>query len=385
MAASPTARSAAGHGGNGDIPALDGFRAIAIWLVMLSHVGAERLVPGQFGVTLFFFLSGYLITTLLRREFNRDATISLKAFYFRRAVRILPPLAFALALAAAMSWAGLLWQLNYPGLLTDALFLSNYLPLSGVPIGLWSLAVEEHFYLIFPFLALLCFARGGAGLCAGVCAAACALVLGVRLVEVARLEDFSQVAVWTHTRIDSILFGAILACWNNPVVDTRDRLPGRWASYAIAMALLAVTFVYREEAFRQTYRYTIQGIALILLFNAAISDERFACRILDHPFMRFTALLSYTLYLIHSLFVAAAQPYATGAWRPLVFGAALGLSFIVAWAVHVMIERPLGSWRRQVERKWRTGPEGAGAAWASPVDTPLDQAARSPDPLRAAD
>jgi peptidoglycan/LPS O-acetylase OafA/YrhL len=339
--------------GPGEIPALDGFRAIAIGLVMLSHVGMERSVPGQFGVTLFFFLSGYLITTLLRREFVRDGTLSLKAFYFRRAVRILPPLAFAIALAVGMSLTGLLPPLYYPGLVTDALFLSNYLPLSGVPIGLWSLAVEEHFYMVFPAIALLCFTMRGARACAVFCAVACVATLGVRLFEVARLEDFTDVNFWTHTRIDSILFGAILACWNNPVIDARDRLPGRWSSYAIGGALLAFTFIYRDEVFRQTFRYSIQGVALIVLFNAAIRDAGFARRILDSAPLRFVALLSYTLYLVHSLIVQAAKPFAQTIGTAPAMVAALIISFAISWAVYLVIERPLGSWRRGVERGWR--------------------------------
>lgn len=321
---------------------------------MLSHVGMEQYVPGQFGVTLFFFLSGYLITTLLRREFLRDQTVSFKAFYFRRAVRILPPLAFAIALAAAMSLAGLLHPLYYPGLISDALFLSNYLPLSGVPIGLWSLAVEEHFYFVFPAIALLCFARGGARACAIFCVIACFATLGVRIFEVARLEDFAHVNFWTHTRIDSILFGAILACWNNPVMDAEDRLPGRWGSYAIGVALLASTFAIRDEVFRQTLRYTIQGIALIFLFNAAIRDASFARRFLDSTPMRFVALLSYTLYLVHSLIVHAAQPLSESIGHtPAMLGALL-ISFAIAWGVYIVIERPLAQWRRGVERGWRS-------------------------------
>ena len=337
-----------------EIPALDGFRAIAIWLVMLSHVGLERLVPGQFGVTLFFFLSGYLITTLLRREFLRSGTVSLKAFYFRRAVRILPPLAFALVLATCLSLTGLMPPLYYPGLITDALFLSNYLPLSGVPIGLWSLAVEEHFYVLFPAIALLLFTRRGAGSCAMLCAVACVVVLGIRLFEVGRLSDFSEVNLWTHTRIDSILFGGLLACWNNPVIDPQNRMPGRWTSYAIGLLLLASTFIYRDEAFRQTFRYSIQGIALFLIFNAAIRDAGFARRFLDTAPMRYVALLSYTLYLVHSVVLSAARPLEEGiGFIPARLGA-LAVSFAIAWMVYLTIERPLGNWRRGVERGWRS-------------------------------
>lgn len=353
---------------SGEIPALDGFRAIAIALVMLSHVGMEKFVPGQFGVTLFFFLSGYLITTLLRREFMRDGTLSLKAFYFRRAVRILPPLAFAIALAAAMSLTGLLHPLYYPGLISDALFLSNYLPLSGVPIGLWSLAVEEHFYFVFPAVALLCLIKGGARACAIFCAIACVVTLGVRLFEVSRLEDFANVNFWTHTRIDSILFGSILACWNNPVIDPSDRMPRRWTSYALGLALLACTFVLRDEAFRQTFRYSIQGVALFLLFNAAIRDTGVVRRVLDSGPLRFVALLSYTLYLVHSLIVWAARPLAERIGAIPAMVGAIVLSFVIAWVVNLAIERPLGRWRRSVEKGWKAKKAGAtGSAEAGGV------------------
>ena len=345
-----------------EIPALDGFRALAIWFVMLSHVGLERMVPGQFGVTLFFFLSGYLIITLLRREFIRDGSISFKAFYFRRAVRILPPLLFAIGLAALFSLSGFLRPLYYPGLITDAFFLSNYIPLSGVPIGLWSLAVEEHFYVFFPAIALLCFTTGGARSCAIFCAVACVVTLGIRIFEVSRLEDISNVTFWTHTRIDSILFGAMLACWNNPVIDARDRMPGRWASYAIGVLLLAVTFIYRDESFRQTLRYSIQGIALFLLFNAAIRDAGFARRILDSKPMKIVALLSYTLYLVHSIMVHVARSWVDTIGVVPAMAAALAISFLIAGGVYWAIERPLSVWRRKVERSWRSAPVQTPAA-----------------------
>src|SRR5690242_16753148 len=79
-----------GRGGF-DIPSLDGFRAAAVTLVFLSHAWTVKWLPGNFGVTVFFFLSGYLITTLLRREFEKSGRISFRAFYLRRALRILPP------------------------------------------------------------------------------------------------------------------------------------------------------------------------------------------------------------------------------------------------------------------------------------------------------
>ena len=74
------------------IPSLDGIRAIAFLFVFIAHAGLDKIVPGGFGVTIFFFLSGYLITSILRLEASRTHKISLRKFYLRRAFRILPPM-----------------------------------------------------------------------------------------------------------------------------------------------------------------------------------------------------------------------------------------------------------------------------------------------------
>src|ERR1700733_3228445 len=81
------------------IPSLDGIRAASFLIVFAAHAGLADLVPGGFGVTVFFFLSGYLITTLLRMEWQQSGTVSLKQFSLRRVLRILPPFYFTLLLA----------------------------------------------------------------------------------------------------------------------------------------------------------------------------------------------------------------------------------------------------------------------------------------------
>ena len=320
---------------------------------MLSHMGLGGYVPGQFGVTLFFFLSGYLITTLLRRELIRDGQISFAAFYLRRAVRILPPMWLAIALAALFSLAGLNHPLGLGWLAFDFAFLSNYFPGSGVPIGLWSLSVEEHFYVLFPAVAIAIAVHWGAHACAAVCALVCFLGLGVRISEVARLDDFADVTFWTHTRLDSILFGAILALWNNPVIDREDHLPARLSSYLIGAGLLAVSFLVRDEVFRQTWRYTVQGIALVLIFNATIRDERLAHPLLENAPLRALAALSYMLYLVHGTFLLACQRLASRIGYPGAAIAGIGLSLAFAYAARIWMEEPLARWRRRVEKRWR--------------------------------
>ena len=335
------------------IPALDGFRAIAILMVMASHVGLSHLLPGQFGVTLFFFLSGYLIATLLRREMEASGTLNLPMFYLRRVVRIFPPMYLTIAFVAALSLLGMIRPINAEGLVFDFMFLTNYFPVSGLPIGLWSLAVEEHFYMLFPALFLLLARRMSFASCACVCLLICGAVLIIRLWEVGRLTDFNDVNFWTHTRIDSILFGSILALWNNPVADAENRLPARWPSYLIAGALLASTFLIRDEAFRQTYRYTIQGLGLLILFNAAIRDTNLACRLLDNPIARFIALHSYTLYLNHVSLIELCKPLSDYIGGPAAKLFALGLAFLFAMTMHRFVEWPLGQWRRRTERVLR--------------------------------
>src|SRR5512136_1771671 len=90
------------------IPSLDGLRAISFLIVFIAHAGLGEYVPGAFGVTVFFFLSGFLITTLIRMEFDRLGRLSFKRFYLRRALRILPPFYLVLTGATALAGVGVL-------------------------------------------------------------------------------------------------------------------------------------------------------------------------------------------------------------------------------------------------------------------------------------
>src|SRR3977135_1168749 len=93
---------------NGVIPSLDGLRAISIMIVLVSHAGYGGVVPGGLGVTIFFFLSGYLITTLLVDERERSGRIDIGKFYLRRVFRLFPPLLVTLVIAYFLVLLGLL-------------------------------------------------------------------------------------------------------------------------------------------------------------------------------------------------------------------------------------------------------------------------------------
>src|SRR5262245_22242535 len=136
------------------IPALDGFRAIAVLLVIFYHFGFEK-VPGGSGVTMFFVLSGFLITWLLLKEHEKNGKISLKGFYRRRILRIFPAFyAYWLGLVFLLLITGksILW----PHAIASFVYLTNYYnailgdPNTGFS-HTWSLAIEEQFYLLWPF------------------------------------------------------------------------------------------------------------------------------------------------------------------------------------------------------------------------------------------
>lgn len=211
------------------IPSLDGIRAVAFAVVFLSHAGLGRFVPGRFGVTVFFFLSGYLITTLMRMEMAKTGTIRFGQFYLRRVLRIFPPLYISLALAIALNLLGVLpGKMELPSVLAQVFHLTNYQAIYGssqaVPAGtvvLWSLAVEEHFYFGFPFLYWWLTTQGfTAKRQATTLLLICALTLLWRVI-LARgygVDDL-RTGFGTDTRIDSILFGSVMAVWYNPVLD----------------------------------------------------------------------------------------------------------------------------------------------------------------------
>lgn len=334
----------AGTVGRGGIPSLDGIRAVSILIVFLSHAGLDHIVPGGFGLTLFFFLSGYLITTLLVREAERHGSISLGAFYARRALRLLPPLFVTLAVAVLAFSFGLIGGEIRPGAIASQLFFySNYYNLYGPAHQsldgtgvLWSLAVEEHFYLMFPLLFILLLRRR---IDLRFVFGLLLLVLAWRWVRVGWLgSDEWTVYFSTDTRIDSILYGCLLA-----LLEWRGvRLPtGRaaWVILAAALATIGASLLADGPLFRSTFRYTLQGIALMPIFYYAVHmPDALPFRPLNWRAVRQIGVYSYVIYLGHDIFITALERRAVE-WPVLIAGAA-ALSIAYAAIVHVLVEKP---------------------------------------------
>jgi peptidoglycan/LPS O-acetylase OafA/YrhL len=356
------------------IPSLDGIRAAAVLLVFVAHAGLNERVPGNFGVTVFFFLSGYLITTLLRVEFERTGSISFRAFYLRRVLRILPPMYVVLALASALTFVGALeGTLQLDALLWQVFHLSNYyVILAGWWDGrapgtwiYWSLAVEEHFYLLFPVFYLILLRCVPSrrrqmlmllALCAIVLAWRCLLVFGFDAIK-------ERTYVASDTRVDSILFGCILAVYGNPMLDP-CRIAERWWKYLwlpLSAAVLLITFVVLDPRFQQTFRYTLQGLALFALFVVAVRYPDWGpCRVLNLRWVRFLGVLSYSLYLVHPTILFGLHQWLPG--HPVLLGIlGLGLSVLLSTAIYHVIEKPCAALRKRLSRLGRTTQREAAA------------------------
>ncbi len=347
------------------LPALDGIRACAFGLVFLAHAGLERIVPGGMGVTIFFFLSGYLITTLLRVEWTSTGSISISGFYKRRAMRILPPLYLVMLIFWLLDWFHVPDHIaSGYGLLSVVFYFYNYAALLNhgftdiVPVGLnvvWSLMIEEHFYLVFPFFFLFAKKRGMTrermlilltSTCAAVLLWRCILVFHF---HTSLTSPFSWTYGATDARFDSILWGCILAIGFNPWYgDTHRLLDQHRGTLAIAGLLLILFSVgYRESHFRETLRYSLQGIALLPIFYYIVSDwnGRLGKALSWRP-LRWLGWVSYTMYLVHFATLDILHDYLK--WNPwLIALCAFCISGIFAELVRLGIEIPLREMKRR--------------------------------------
>lgn len=351
------------------IPSLDGLRAVAILIVFLSHAGLSHIVPGLFGVTIFFFLSGYLITTLMRLECERTGGINLRDFYMRRALRIFPPFYLVLGVIALLGvTGGVEGDFSWSAMAAQAGFVSNYWEIYGglQPAGtevMWSLAVEEHFYLLFPlfYIVLRCVlpeARYQFMALIGLCG----LVLAWRLFLVHEWQVIDlhhggahhpRTCHGTDTRLDGLLFGCALAVFGNPALDAAK---GRkrsllWIGLPLSGAVLGVSFLLRDVAFRETWRYTIQGLALIPVFIAVIRHpDWLPFRFLNWAWVRKFGVLSYAFYLVHSLVIALVETHLplSKLWQGV---AAFAVSMILAWVMHLVIEKPCAKLKKRFAAK----------------------------------
>lgn len=332
-----------------NIPSLDGMRAISILLVVGAHSSQSlsrfvKIAPSSYvlfahtGVSVFFVISGFLITSLLLKELHLTDTINLKRFYVRRALRIFPAFYLYLGTMFVLALCGV-FQTPLRAFLFAAIYASNYyLGPGGGFLGLqhiWSLCVEEQFYLLWP-AALLLIGRRRAGYLAGSLIIISPLSRVVTYVVLAP-QHRAGVDRMFHSSIDTIMFGCLLALlWQH---DHFNRLLRAWIgpwSMAAAILFLFLLDPLLVLRFRGGYSLvagmTLEGISICLItLYVVMRPNTIPGRILNTPILRHIGVISYGLYLWQNIFTGEA-----GRYFPLNLVAIVACAELSYWTV----ERP---------------------------------------------
>jgi peptidoglycan/LPS O-acetylase OafA/YrhL len=340
------------------IPTLDGLRAVAVGLVITLHVGLPS--PGGVGVLMFFVLSGFLITWLLLAEDAVYGRISLRNFYFRRALRIFPAF-YAYSGLALLILLALGKRIVWPQVWASLLYVNNYYQaIHGDPntafSHTWSLAIEEQFYLTWPalFIAMRRNVPRFVQLIAGLI-----VVVWVYRALLQFVFHFNQGWIYEafDTRFDHLLAGCLLA-----VVLFRARDSAFWARVLAKGWLLALTFaslvasVLLEDCYGAAYRDSIAFIVDPLLVAALIPQliaqrGRPLVRWLDFTWVRYLGRISYSLYLYQQLEAEPVMKWLAPFPFPIEIAGSCAAVVLTATLSYFLIERPL---LRLKDRRSRT-------------------------------
>ncbi len=342
-----------------NIPSLDGMRAISIILVIVAHSSrnfsrwikiplSSYLLLAHTGVSVFFVISGFLITSLLLKELHATGTIGLKHFYLRRAFRIFPPFYLYLGVIFALVLAGV-FQTPLRAFFFAATYTSDYyLGPGGGFSGLqhiWSLSVEEQFYFLWPATLLLV----GKGRAIGLAAFLILISPLSRVITYLVLapEHRAMVDRMFHSSIDTIMFGCLLALlWQNNRFNRLLRIlisPWSMAGAVLFLFLLDPLLDLHFRAYRLLIGMTLEGVSICLITLYVVKrPETGPGKLLNTSILRHIGVISYSLYLWQSIFSTEASQY-----FPLNLAAVLACAELSYWAV----ERPSRQLRDKLAAK----------------------------------
>jgi peptidoglycan/LPS O-acetylase OafA/YrhL len=334
-------------------PVLDGLRGVAILLV-LGVNSLMGFLPGGFvGVDIFFVLSGFLITTLLVEEWTRSGTISLKRFYARRALRLLP--ALFLLLVASCAYAAL-FQSHETAAVTcrEAIwvlfYFANWMLTIEHAVGsldhAWSLSVEEQFYFVWPVV-LLSLLRLGVRR-ERVLLLLALLIIGSAAWRAALWHSgahYLRLYYGSDARADALLIGCVLGLlfsWNLLPTVAGARVARR-ASALVAIVFLAIIalWVPHDSAFLYAGGFTLIALSAAAVLAGALGSRSEG--ILGSPVLVWIGRISYSLYLWHYpvFHVLRVERFDSFGWSPMLVQALrFTAAFVAACASFYLVERP---------------------------------------------
>ena len=347
------------------ITGLDGIRAIAVIMVLAYHLKLALFKSGFLGVTVFFVLSGYLITGILISEVEEEGTIDLKNFWLRRIRRLVPAV---MSMAVVIIFVSavvnrVIFTKGCKDFLASVLGFNNwwqifnkvsYFEAAGVPSPFthcWSLAIETQFYLIYPLILLgiykLVKSRGEGRANRGLLFAGVTLLLALisvilMIVLFDPQQDASRVYYGTDTRAFSLLFGALLAIlWDYRMVPRRLSASVNMVLGSVSFAVLLVMTIAINGSSNFWYRggQFVGTILTVLVIYTVLGRKTWLSRFLSNPVLKWIGDRSYSIYLWHyPIILLISKGIKASWWITLI---EIVLSVVLAELSYRFIETPI--------------------------------------------
>lgn len=347
------------------ITGLDGIRAIAVIMVLAYHLKLALFKSGFLGVTVFFVLSGYLITGILISEVEEEGTIDLKNFWLRRIRRLVPAV---MSMAVVIIFVStvvnrVIFTKGCKDFLASVLGFNNwwqifnkvsYFEAAGVPSPFthcWSLAIETQFYLIYPLILLgiykLAKSRGEGRAKRGLLFAGVTLMLALisvilMIVLFDPQQDASRVYYGTDTRAFSLLFGALLAIlWDYRMVPRRLSASVNMVLGSVSFAVLLVMTIAINGSSNFWYRggQFVGTILTVLVIYTVLGRKTWLSRFLSNPVLKWIGDRSYSIYLWHyPIILLISKGIKASWWITLI---EIVLSVVLAELSYRFIETPI--------------------------------------------
>ena len=347
------------------ITGLDGIRAIAVIMVLAYHLKLALFKSGFLGVTVFFVLSGYLITGILISEVEEEGTIDLKNFWLRRIRRLVPAV---MSMAVVIIFVSavvnrIIFTKGCKDFLASVLGFNNwwqifnkvsYFEAAGVPSPFthcWSLAIETQFYLIYPLILLgiykLVKSRGEGRANRGLLFAGVTLLLALisvilMIVLFDPQQDASRVYYGTDTRAFSLLFGALLAIlWDYRMVPRRLSASVNMVLGSVSFAVLLVMTIAINGSSNFWYRggQFVGTILTVLVIYTVLGRKTWLSRFLSNPVLKWIGDRSYSIYLWHyPIILLISKGIKASWWITLI---EIVLSVVLAELSYRFIETPI--------------------------------------------
>ena len=347
------------------ITGLDGIRAIAVIMVLAYHLKLALFKSGFLGVTVFFVLSGYLITGILISEVEEEGTIDLKNFWLRRIRRLVPAV---MSMAVVIIFVSavvnrVIFTKGCKDFLASVLGFNNlwqifnkvsYFEAAGVPSPFthcWSLAIETQFYLIYPLILLgiykLAKSRGEGRAKRGLLFAGVTLLLALisvilMIVLFDPQQDASRIYYGTDTRAFSLLFGALLAIlWDYRMVPRRLSASVNMVLGSVSFAVLIVMTIAINGSSNFWYRggQFVGTILTVLMVYAVSGRKTWLSRFLSNPVLKWIGDRSYSIYLWHyPIILLISKGIKASWWITLI---EIVLSVVLAELSYRFIETPI--------------------------------------------